>query len=185
MTLRYDTFPTPLGEFSAAVNDDGALVATAFGGLAALKRRAKAGAWTRDPAALSAVRGEVTDFLAGRRRDFTLRCSAEGTPFQQAVWSALRKIPYGRTRSYGEIAAAIGRPGAARAIGRANGSNPICVVVPCHRVIGADGSLTGFAFGESLKRRLLDLEQPVRIRSKALIPADAAASAGVAVRIKG
>ena len=75
------------------------------------------------------------------------------------IWTALRRIPFGETQSYGEIAAAIGRPGAARAVGRANGTNPVCVVVPCHRVIGADGSLTGFAFGETTKRRLLALER--------------------------
>ena len=84
--------------------------------------------------------------------------AAVGTPFQQAVWSALRKIPFGKTASYGEVAATLGRPGAARAVGRANGTNPVCVIVPCHRVIGADGSLTGFAFGEKIKRQLLSLE---------------------------
>jgi methylated-DNA-[protein]-cysteine S-methyltransferase len=159
MTLRYDTFPTALGEFSAAVDEAGALAATAFGGPSALKRRADATAWTRDPAALAAVRREITDFLAGRRTDFTLRVGAQGTAFQHAVWSALRKIPFGQTRSYGEIATTMGRPGAARAVGRANGTNPVCVVVPCHRVIGADGSLTGFAFGATIKRRLLELER--------------------------
>jgi methylated-DNA-[protein]-cysteine S-methyltransferase len=157
-TLRFDTFPTPLGKFSAAVDEKGLLAATAFGGPAALQRRTRAKTWTRDPAAVAAARREITDYLAGRRRGFTLRVAAAGTPFQQAVWSALQKIPFGRTRSYGEVAAALGRPGAARAVGRANGTNPVCIVVPCHRVIGSDGSLTGFAFGEALKRRLLALE---------------------------
>jgi methylated-DNA-[protein]-cysteine S-methyltransferase len=158
MTLRYDTFPTPLGPFSAAVDASGAVVATAFGSLAALRRRAKATEWIRDRAALAAVRREITDYLAGKRRAFTARLAAAGTPFQHAVWSALRRIPCGESRTYGEIAQAIGRPRAARAVGRANGTNPICVIVPCHRVIGADGSLTGFAFGEKLKRQLLELE---------------------------
>jgi methylated-DNA-[protein]-cysteine S-methyltransferase len=159
MTHRYDTFPTPLGEFSAAVNETGALAATAFGGLAALKKRVPLAAWIHDPAALGAVRRQIDDFLSGRRTGFTVKVDAAGTSFQQAVWGALRRIPFGQTRSYAEIAAAIGRPGAARAVGRANATNPVCVVVPCHRVIGADGSLTGFAFGEKIKRRLLELEQ--------------------------
>lgn len=159
MTLRYDSFPTALGEFSAAVNASGALIATAFGGPAALKRRAEAETWTRDPAAVADARRQITDYLAGQRRDFTLPVEAKGTAFQQVVWSSLQRIPFGQTRSYGEIAADIGRPGAARAVGRANGTNPVCLVVPCHRVVGADGSLTGFAFGATLKRRLLELEQ--------------------------
>jgi methylated-DNA-[protein]-cysteine S-methyltransferase len=104
------------------------------------------------------VRREIEEYFAGQRRTFTVRLAAAGTPFQQAVWSALRKIPFGQTASYGDIAVALGRPGAARAVGRANGTNPICVIVPCHRVIGADGSLTGFAFGEKIKRQLLELE---------------------------
>lgn len=160
MTLRYDTFPTPCGAFSVTIDANGALVATAFGSLAALKQRVDADAFVRDAAAVAPARRELEDFFGGRSRTFTVRVAAAGTPFQQAVWSALRKIPFGRTASYGEIAAAIGRPGAARAVGRANGANPVCVIVPCHRVIGTDGSLTGFAFGEKIKRQLLALEQP-------------------------
>ena len=78
-----------------------------------------------------------------------------GTPFQQSVWTALQRIPFGETRSYGQLATELGNPGAARAVGRANATNPIALIVPCHRVIGSDGSLTGFAFGEDIKRRLL------------------------------
>ncbi|HEY0513475.1 MAG TPA: MGMT family protein, partial [Thermoanaerobaculia bacterium] len=81
-----------------------------------------------------------------------------GTPFERSVWDELRRIPFGETRSYGEIAQAIGRPGAARAVGRANGANPIPIVVPCHRVIGSDGSLTGFGGGLEAKSRLLEIE---------------------------
>ena len=97
-------------------------------------------------------------YFAGKLRKFTLRLAPEGTPFQQKVWSALRRIPFGVTRSYGEIAAQLDNPKASRAVGRANGTNPICLIVPCHRVIGADGSLTGFAYGEKIKRRLLEHE---------------------------
>ncbi len=160
MTLRYDTFPTFCGAFSAAVDANGALVATAFGSLAALKQRVDAQGFIRDAEALSKVRRELEEYFAGKRRAFTVRLAAAGTPFQQEVWSALRKIPCGATASYGEIATALGRAGAARAVGRANGANPVCVIVPCHRVIGADGSLTGFAFGEKIKRQLLGIEQP-------------------------
>ncbi len=158
MTLRYDTFPTSCGAFSAAIDASGALVATAFGSLAKLRERVDAENFIRDTDALSKVRLELTEYFAGKRRTFTVRLAAAGTPFQQVVWSALRRIPFGKTASYGEIAATIGRPGAARAVGRANGTNPVCVIVPCHRVIGADGSLTGFAFGEKIKRQLLELE---------------------------
>ena len=88
-----------------------------------------------------------------------MQLAPAGTPFQHSVWTLLRRIPFGETRTYGELASEIGHPGAARAVGRANGANPICVIVPCHRVIGADGGLTGFAFGADLKRRLLALER--------------------------
>ncbi|MDR2727361.1 MAG: methylated-DNA--[protein]-cysteine S-methyltransferase, partial [Deltaproteobacteria bacterium] len=94
----------------------------------------------------------------GSRTSFDLPLHAEGTPFMRRVWEELCGIPYGETRSYKEIAVAIGRPGAMRAVGMANSRNPIALIIPCHRVIGADGSLTGFASGVDLKRRLLELE---------------------------
>jgi methylated-DNA-[protein]-cysteine S-methyltransferase len=102
--------------------------------------------------------GEIAQYLAGRRREFTVPLDLEGTPFQLQVWSALRRIPYGETRSYGEIARAVGRPKAARAVGMANHSNPVAIVVPCHRVIAGDGSLGGYAGGLGLKTALLRLE---------------------------
>jgi methylated-DNA-[protein]-cysteine S-methyltransferase len=98
----------------------------------------------------------VTAFFGGKRRDFSVGLSASGTPFQRRVWAALRRIPYGETRSYGDVARAV--RSSARAVGRANATNPVCLIVPCHRVIGSDGSLTGYAFGEGTKRRLLELE---------------------------
>jgi methylated-DNA-[protein]-cysteine S-methyltransferase len=159
MTLRYDTFSTPCGAFSAAIDDTGALVATAFGSLAKLKERVATHEFVRETSALTPVRRELEEYFAGHRRNFTVRTAAAGTPFQQAVWTALGRIPFGGTATYGALAASISRPGATRAVGRANGANPICVIVPCHRVIGADGSLTGFAFGEKIKRQLLQLEQ--------------------------
>ena len=103
----------------------------------------------------SEVRRQVDEYFRRKRRIFTLKLSPEGTPFQHSVWDALVGIPFGQTASYGEIAAQLNRPKAARAVGRANGTNPIYLIVPCHRVIGANGSLTGFAFGEKIKEKLL------------------------------
>jgi methylated-DNA-[protein]-cysteine S-methyltransferase len=101
----------------------------------------------------------VTAWFHGSREALDgLRVRPAGSPFQLQVWSEVRKVPYGATSSYGEIAARIGRPGAARAVGRANATNPVCLVVPCHRIVGADGSLTGYGGGLATKAALLDLE---------------------------
>jgi methylated-DNA-[protein]-cysteine S-methyltransferase len=102
---------------------------------------------------------QLRAYFAGERRTFDLPLAPAGTPFQLAVWRALADIPYGRTESYGELARRIGRPNAVRAVGAANGANPLPIVVPCHRVIGADGSLVGLGGGLPRKRFLLDLEQ--------------------------
>lgn len=109
------------------------------------------------------LRAQLGDYFAGRPVDFDVEVAPVGTPFQQQVWSALRSIPYAGTASYGEIARRIGRPTASRAVGAANGRNPIAIIVPCHRVIGSDGSLTGYAGGAARKRLLLDLESGVRV----------------------
>ena len=101
---------------------------------------------------------ELEEYFRRRRSTFTVPLSPHGTEFQLAVWKALRDIPYGQTRTYGEIAAAVGRPKAARAVGMANHDNPLMIFTPCHRVVGKDGSLTGFACGLEIKRRLLELE---------------------------
>ncbi len=106
----------------------------------------------------AAAREQLGEYFAGERTDFELPLAPVGTPFQEEVWSALREIPYGETASYGELAERIGRPSAARAVGMANGRNPISIIVPCHRVIGATGELTGYAGGVERKRLLLDLE---------------------------
>jgi methylated-DNA-[protein]-cysteine S-methyltransferase len=108
---------------------------------------------------LDAVIEELTAYFAGQLRAFTVPVVLAGTPFQQRVWAALQRIPYGTTTSYVALARQIGSPGAMRAVGLANGANPVAIVVPCHRVIGADGSLTGFGGGLRIKRTLLDLEQ--------------------------
>lgn len=101
---------------------------------------------------------QLGEYFAGERTQFDLPLAAKGTEFQRSVWQALTQIPYGSTAGYGELAEMLGRPGAARAVGAANGKNPISIIVPCHRVIGADGSMTGYAWGEEKKRYLLTLE---------------------------
>jgi methylated-DNA-[protein]-cysteine S-methyltransferase len=103
-------------------------------------------------------RRQLLEYLAGERQIFDLPLAPAGTPFQRAVWQALQTIPYGQTRSYGDIARQIGRPKAFRAVGMANHENPIPIFIPCHRVVGSDGSLTGYAGGLELKKALLGLE---------------------------
>jgi O-6-methylguanine DNA methyltransferase len=108
---------------------------------------------------LARAQDELEAYFSGRLQQFSVPVVLSGTPFQQRVWTALQAIPYGTTTSYGALAATIGSPSAVRAVGLANGANPVAIVVPCHRVIGADGSLTGFGGGLPIKRALLDLEQ--------------------------
>lgn len=122
---------------------------------------------TVEPTVQTGERTELTDrameqlreYFSGQRKQFELPYELRGTEFQKKVWAALEAIPYGQTRSYREIAQAVGNPKAVRAVGAANGKNPMWIVVPCHRVIGADGGLTGYAGGVELKRALLELEQ--------------------------
>jgi methylated-DNA-[protein]-cysteine S-methyltransferase len=101
---------------------------------------------------------QLREYFAGRRRSFELQLDLAGTPFQRSVWQALLTIPFGQTRTYGEIARQVGRPSASRAVGAANGQNPVAIVAPCHRVIGSTGALTGFGGGLEVKERLLRLE---------------------------
>jgi methylated-DNA-[protein]-cysteine S-methyltransferase len=118
--------------------------------------------WQRDDARLAAVREQLADYFAGRRTTFDLtidRDALGGTPFQRRVWEELEKIPFGVTISYGELARRISNPAAVRAVGLANGRNPISIIVPCHRVIGANGSLTGYGGGIERKRWLLEFER--------------------------
>jgi methylated-DNA-[protein]-cysteine S-methyltransferase len=165
MDLRWDLFQDALG-WAVAIARDGALVGlghypTRQGAEDYLSRH-----WPEalpDPEAppLPAVRRQLDEYLTGRRRDFDLPLAPRGTEFQRLCWDALRRIPYGETRSYGAMAREIGRPAAVRAVGRANHDNPIGVIIPCHRVIGANGSLTGYAGGLDMKRVLLELEGAV------------------------
>jgi methylated-DNA-[protein]-cysteine S-methyltransferase len=122
-------------------------------------------AWS--PESFEAERRQLGEYFEGRRRSFDLRLGPVGTPFQQAVWQELLRIPHGETRSYGQVALALGRPTAARAVGAANARNPLSILVPCHRVVGASGALTGYAGGEARKVWLLALEREPEGRGRA------------------
>jgi methylated-DNA-[protein]-cysteine S-methyltransferase len=156
MSIRYSIYDGPEGPLLLAVDDDDHLVRLHF----AHRRDHVEEGWVQDDAALGAWFAQLDEYFAGTRTTFDLPLRLHGTDFQVEVWAQLRRIPYGETISYGELAQRVDRPEAARAVGAANGQNPIAIVVPCHRVIGADGSLTGFGGGLPWKRRLLDLEQP-------------------------
>ncbi|MFF7258955.1 methylated-DNA--[protein]-cysteine S-methyltransferase [Streptomyces sp. NPDC008159] len=113
----------------------------------------------RDDTLLADAKEQLAAYFAGELRQFTLTLRLHGTPFQRGVWEQLARIPFGETRSYGELADALGSPKASRAVGLANGKNPVGIIVPCHRVVGSDGSLTGYGGGLDRKRRLLDFER--------------------------
>ena len=146
------TVATPLGPLRL-VSDGAALVGAAFD---APPDDAEGGV---DPV-LETAAAKLAAYFDGHPAPFTVPVRAGGTPFQERVWAALREIPYGWTLGYGALAVRLGEPGAAQAVGAANAQNPVAVVVPCHRVVGADGSLTGYAGGLTRKRALLDLESP-------------------------
>jgi methylated-DNA-[protein]-cysteine S-methyltransferase len=152
--MLYTTHKSPIGELLLAGDE------THLRALHMAPFRIGA-AWERADAPFTAARAQLDEYFAGERHTFDLAFAFDGTPFLRSVWEALTTIPYGETRSYGEIARQIGRPDRARAVGSANGRNPISIVVPCHRVIGADGSLTGYGGGLDRKRYLLDLESGV------------------------
>jgi len=153
-TRVYTTVDSPIGEL-LLVGDGHALRGLYMQG--GRRKRIDPG-WERADAPFATVAEQLEEYFDGRRREFDVPLVLDGPPFQRQAWHALREIPYGETVSYGEQARRIGQPDAARAIGAANGQNPIAVIVPCHRVIGADGSLTGFGGGLERKRLLLDLE---------------------------
>ena len=156
--MLYTTFDSPIGEL-LAVGDGSAL-----NGLHMQEGRTAIDVspeWKKAAKPFAALRSQLDEYFAGRRTAFDVPLTMIGSAFQRRVWSELRKIPYGESISYGELARRIGIPSASRAVGTANGLNPIAVIVPCHRVIGADGSLTGYGGGLERKRFLLDLEAGV------------------------
>jgi len=157
--VEYRMLRTPIGELLLAGHGD----TLHRVGFPAGKGQVQVGVdWVRNDKALERAAHQLGEYFVGSRREFDLDLNPVGTPFQQSVWQALLTIPYGETRSYGEIARQIERPKAVRSVGTANGSNPLPVIVPCHRVIGANGSLVGFGGGLPIKRDLLALEQPQR-----------------------
>ena len=153
--MWYDRFDTSIGEMTVAGDEQG-LRHVLFPD----NEYPPAGRehWRRDAQALRAAREQLLAYFAGELRRFDLPLAPAGTPFQKMVWTSLAEIPFGRTWSYGELARHIGQDRAVRAVGAANGRNPLPVVLPCHRVIGADGSLTGFGGGLPLKKFLLEHE---------------------------
>lgn len=146
--------PTPLGQVLVVIAR-GELTGLHFAGH---RRTPGVDGSEAEDETLSMVRSQLNEYFHRLRKRFDLPIGLQGTPFQVEVWTTLLDIPYGRTSTYGEVAAAIGRPRAARAVGAANGRNPISIVVPCHRLIGTDGGLTGYGWGLDRKRRLLELE---------------------------
>jgi methylated-DNA-[protein]-cysteine S-methyltransferase len=150
----YTTMPSPVGEL---------LLTAADGELTGLympiEVHGTPAGMARDDGAFATVRRQLEEYFAGERRTFDLPVAPRGTPFQQAVWAELQRIGYGETITYAELAGRIGRPAAIRAAGAANGANPVSIIIPCHRVIGSNGSLTGYGGGLDAKRSLLELER--------------------------
>ena len=150
--MWYTHVQSPVGRLLVAADREG-LRHVAFAGRLQPQR-----GWSKDAGPLRPTLEQLDEYFAGDRKRFRLKVVPEGTPFRRRIWSALLSVHYGRTLSYGELAAEAGRPGAARAAGSAVGANPISIVIPCHRILGADGSLTGFGGGLNRKKVLLGLE---------------------------
>jgi methylated-DNA-[protein]-cysteine S-methyltransferase len=155
--------PSPLGPIDACATRDGTLVYLCFSrpGDSRVPGRLdrEATGLAANPGVLGPVRAQLEEYFRGERRSFDVPLALRGTPFQLRVWAELQRIPYGTTISYGELARRLGNPNLSRAVGAANGANPISIIVPCHRVIGADGSLVGYGGGMPAKRGLLALER--------------------------
>lgn len=159
MTDFEHAFLTPFGAMVVTADEQGAIVQLLLPGKAADRAAADLqGRGLGEVALFGDALGQLNDYFAGRRRTFTVPVNPQGTPFQRKVWEALQEIPYGTTISYSELADRVGDPNAVRAVGLANARNPIPIIIPCHRVIGKDGSLTGFGGGIALKASLLRLE---------------------------
>jgi len=155
-TVLYATLDSPIGEL-LLLGDGHSLRGLHMQG--GRRPTAIRSSWERSPAAFAGVRAQLHEYFAGRLTTFDTPLDLRGNAFERRVWRALLEIPYGATVSYGELAREVGHPTAARAVGVANAHNPVAVIVPCHRVIGADGSLTGYGGGLERKRLLLDLER--------------------------
>ena len=153
--MKYDCLDTDLGRILLVSDEQGIR-------LARIERRGRerrvSAEWRRDPDALAEACRQMREYLAGQRTQFDLPLAPAGTEFQKKVWSELRRIPYGETISYGELARRVGNPRGARSVGAANGRNPLPVLIPCHRVIGSNGDLVGYGGGLPMKRSLMELE---------------------------
>ena len=157
MSTRHTVIDSPLGGLTVVADDEG-LTGLYFEGHQRGPAQETLGERTDD--GFAEVRGQLAEYFAGERTTFDLPLAPRGDEFQLKVWAMLREIPYGETRTYGQLATRLGDRALAQAVGSANGRNPISVIVPCHRVIGADGGLTGYAGGLERKRFLLALEEP-------------------------
>lgn len=160
--MHYNYLDSPVGRLLIAGDDDGLQCIGFPGGRGARRPEPE---WREDPSGFAEVRRQLEAYFAGELTDFELPLAPRTTPFQGRVLAELRKVPYGTTVSYGELARRVGNPKASRAVGLANGRNPIPIVIPCHRVIGANGNLTGYGGGLPVKRQLLALEQSFAGRS--------------------
>jgi methylated-DNA-[protein]-cysteine S-methyltransferase len=153
----FTTLRSPVGELIVA-GDGEAVTGVGFAARGARRGFVVTDDWVEDAAPLAAVTDQLSAYFAGERRDFDLLLRPSGTAFQRRVWDAVVAVPYGRTTTYGELAAGLGRPRSARAVGAANGANPLAIVIPCHRIVGADRGLAGYGGGLAAKRFLLALE---------------------------
>ena len=158
--MHYSYVESPIGDLLVA-GDDGVLKLVSFP-RGSMAREPDEG-WERNDSEFDEVRRELGEYFEGKRESFDVPLEADGTDFQRDVLGALQQIPYGETRTYGEIAEHLGKPRASRAVGAANGRNPIPILIPCHRVIGSDGSLTGFGGGIDTKEFLLSLERRQKV----------------------
>ena len=156
-SYSYNTMKSPVGKLKLVASDRG-LAAILWENDKPTRVRLSPLAESKEHPVLLETERQLNEYFAGKRKKFSLKFDCAGTEFQKAVWRALAMIPFGETRSYGEIARQIGNPKAVRAVGAANGKNPISIIVPCHRVIGANGKLTGFAGGLETKASLLKFE---------------------------
>lgn len=165
MTYAYKTIPSPVGELKLVASDKG-LAAILWENDGPSHSRLPPAAEDRNHPILMETERQLKDYFAGKRQTFSVALDFNGTEFQKKVWAALLTIPCGETRSYGQIARQIGKPKAVRAVGAANGKNPCPIIVPCHRVIGSTGKLTGFGGGLEAKAYLLELEADNRARKE-------------------
>ena len=153
--MHYCHVPSPVGDLLLAADDEGLRFLSFPTGRSPMRPHSS---WQRGSGPLKQAIEQLDAYFAGELTRFDLKLAPQGNPFQLAVWRALLNIPYGQTKSYGEIAREVGDPGASRPVGAANGANPIAIVIPCHRVIGSTGKLTGFGGGIEVKAALLTLE---------------------------